>query len=262
MNKDFAKGMIVSLALKSLPVRKKSPIAYLYNGVRLPALPEWDREAYPYALMWGAYSWTGYTYYLDVCAEIFYDGSNIGVSGGYQRFFCPEGNPTKWSSSTSGEESLVCSIASVMWANFDVMGENGAVVLAKSTPIPIYNEPVNYLYNGVKLPKLPEWDKTVYPYATLYYQNGKDSSTTEYIFLLVTAQEYSWKSSYQLQTYGPGYVYRYLIDGGTEWEYVREIGSNSEDHIANYFFWTTHDILNKDGDAVYLAASEPIPVYE
>ena len=42
-------GLILSLFSSPLPEVQKQPVAYLYNGVRLPKLPEWDRETYPYA---------------------------------------------------------------------------------------------------------------------------------------------------------------------------------------------------------------------
>ena len=32
--------------------------------------------------------------------------------------------------------------------------------------------PDGYSYNGVQLPKLPEWDKEMYPYAVISYREG------------------------------------------------------------------------------------------
>ena len=39
-------GLILSLFSSPLPEVQKEPVAYLYNGVRLPALPEWDNLAW------------------------------------------------------------------------------------------------------------------------------------------------------------------------------------------------------------------------
>ena len=45
-------GLILGQFSSPLPEVQKEPVAYLYNGVRLPALPEWDREKYPFAVIW------------------------------------------------------------------------------------------------------------------------------------------------------------------------------------------------------------------
>ena len=66
---SFRMGMGIGLASKPLPLAKKEPIAYLYNGVRLPKLPEWDREVYPYAYIQTAYGDT-YLFVSDVSLEL------------------------------------------------------------------------------------------------------------------------------------------------------------------------------------------------
>ena len=45
------KEWITGIILERLSRTSRTPVAYLYNGVRLPALPEWDREAYPFAVI-------------------------------------------------------------------------------------------------------------------------------------------------------------------------------------------------------------------
>lgn len=49
--RSCAMGLILSLFSSPLPEVQKEPVAYLYNGVILPALPEWDRETYPYLVI-------------------------------------------------------------------------------------------------------------------------------------------------------------------------------------------------------------------
>jgi hypothetical protein len=44
-------GWLVGRRIAGQRTKQKTPIAYLYNGVQLPPLPEWDREKYPYAVI-------------------------------------------------------------------------------------------------------------------------------------------------------------------------------------------------------------------
>lgn len=118
-------------------------------------------------------------------------------------------------------------------------------------------EPVAYLYNGVRLPKLPEWDRVAYPYAVIM------TSSSGYA-LYVCQQEpaprpavsddpsYIWFGEYD---YKPMRAYCY--EPYSEWGAL----STSTSYSSNKIFWTNTDILNTDG-TTYLAASEPTPVYE
>lgn len=109
----------------------------------------------------------------------------------------------------------------------------------------------HYSYNGVVLPKLPEWDKTVYPYAWIssfnsslsmlflstkpvYRKNYIPAETTYKRALAANASDNSWGN---------------FADGSTGTTYA----------VTSTPFWANHDILNEDG-TVYLAASEPMPV--
>ena len=117
-----------------------------------------------------------------------------------------------------------------------------------------------YLYNGVKLPALPEWDKEMYPYAWLLdcgrvswsnfrvyelYVLGKPSTRDEWGILSLPAP---W-NKYDLNVFDDERI--------TEWE----VGSPCyiDHHLTAYPIWTNHDILNEDG-SLYLAASDPVPV--
>lgn len=262
MNKDFARGMIVSMALKALPVRKKSPIAYLYNGVRLPALPEWDREAYPYAVICDSSSITAPEQYrLFVSAYPFVrNGDNERIttsvvdSEGFNWYCTIESrlSSTMLNVWTDFDEITFTSAFSQkgVWANHDILDANGEVYLAASTPIPIYNEPVNYLYNGVKLTKLPEWDKTVYPYAMITdqiyfgvpYRLLRVFSTFDDSDGAVTYSNSMWCNSF---------------NGGPWSEWTETEGTTEKAEII----WSNFDVHNADG-TVKLSASEPVPIYE
>ena len=123
-------GWLVGRQIAGHRRKKGTLVGYSYNGVILPALPEWDREEYPYAFMHKAMR-----YQLWVGKEITYNGSDIGIAGAYLHCFSKTDG---WNELPGGTDVMVCDISKVEWANFDVLDENGAVVLNKSDPIPVY----------------------------------------------------------------------------------------------------------------------------
>lgn len=145
MNKDFAKGMIVSLALKSLPVRKKAPIAYLYNGVRLPALPEWDRERYPYAVISSpsVFGYLSNEYALTITSAPLYVAGTIGSISlkstdevTYKNYSYDEETKT-WKLALEATGTFTKSWG-VRWVNYDILEDDGSVHKVASEPVPVY----------------------------------------------------------------------------------------------------------------------------
>ena len=120
-------------------------------------------------------------------------------------------------------------------------------------------DPVAYLYNGVQLPQLPYWDKETYPYAFIratssgayYVWCGSDPAGIKVGSGLVA-------TGLQLSVFAPC-IFWQLVENG--WLFrakkIEVSGSFSPEQLA----WSNYDILNEDG-TVYLAASDPIPVYE
>lgn len=115
--------------------------------------------------------------------------------------------------------------------------------------------PVAYLFNGVRLPVLPEWDRGKYPFAfiviTKSILTGNREAATLYVATNVT----------DTFTIGPGFMHTkiYLDDLTTGW------GEFSVSDIQNYMSytnvkWTNFDLYN--GESIYMAASDPVPVYE
>ena len=144
MNKDFARGMIVSMALKALPVRKKSPIAYLYNGVKLPKIPD-EIAAYPYVVI--QYSSTGTSYVFGFSQEpatyetiwnlteiVVVTGVPDGVEFG-MAFKSSSGDKWNVHSNPGPHESH---LDKTIWANYDVFSLDGSVYVEASEPIPVY----------------------------------------------------------------------------------------------------------------------------
>lgn len=109
---------------------------------------------------------------------------------------------------------------------------------------------MNYLYNGVELPALPEWDKTAYPYAFITRVLGKP-------ILQVSVERPYWDNSDM----------RFLYDSDGGWAECKNglwedfIFMNPAFYTSDEFrpLWSNFDVLNEDG-SVYMAASEPIPV--
>lgn len=132
-----------------------------------------------------------------------------------------------------------------------------------------------YSYNGVRLPKLPEWDKTVYPYAVIYGY-GTDGKyklliTDQPLKLcdwgdegaLFSAQDYSATNKVKFNSQDA-----YAIVGDAEWgAFGSVVYSNYALGLKKYVtdepnvVWTNADILDEINGGVYLAATEPIPVY-
>lgn len=133
-------------------------------------------------------------------------------------------------------------------------------------PFAVSKEPVAYLYNGVQLPGLPEWDKDEYPYAVISYD---DDNTYPYGFTAHNFESYvgvTDSGTTMLKTRSSGRAITYRFIGGT-WGYYAEFGGSPNSAYkgnvmyASRIIWSNYDILNEDG-SLYFAGSTPIPVYD
>ena len=126
----------------------------------------------------------------------------------------------------------------------------------------------NYLYNGVRLPVLPEWDKTAYPYAYIE-QNYYYGTPTDTYFLFVSStqgveKDGGWLGDSVLE-FGTDTAFSYTIENGA---WVRN-GDTAEIDMCIFvdnlgrkvgeLTWTNTDTYREDG-TLYLPASDPIPV--
>lgn len=131
----------------------------------------------------------------------------------------------------------------------------------------------NYLYNGVELPALPEWDKETYPYAYIYYR----SDTKKYVFIALDRKSVYGTYTIKDETFCRVYVYfnagedvifqRAHCAVGGAWSEVEDVFTeHSETGVGFYSyasgtpFWSNHDILNTDNGTLYLAASNLVSV--
>lgn len=127
-------------------------------------------------------------------------------------------------------------------------------------------EATMYSYNGVVLPKLPEWDKTAYPYAILYHPGFLSIYDETKNVLMVSDSTFIFNGS----QYRPNGDYKtgkseIEIDAESTWSDFTYHEYNDADggfykSVAKVY-WSNHDILNDDG-TIHLSASDPVPVYE
>jgi hypothetical protein len=133
-------------------------------------------------------------------------------------------------------------------------------------PLPINKEPVAYLYNGVRSPKLPEWDREQYPYATIV-----TTSTFNWgwdVWLIASQNPFCVRdinSRPCLVHSANENCIEYMIDkGDSDWGEANHTEPKVDSgwpYSGLDSIWTDYDVLYANG-SLYLAASEPVPVYE
>lgn len=128
-------------------------------------------------------------------------------------------------------------------------------------------KPVAYLYNGVRLPALPEWDRVKYPYAFIIsYAASTDYTNIDFIVCnnpltyTKSLRPIDFSYYYAVSLHGDGCSFDLENDEWVIWN-VDVLLSANYDADKIQFLWSNHDILDTN-DNVYLAATDPIPVYE
>lgn len=105
-------------------------------------------------------------------------------------------------------------------------------------------------YVGAILPPLPEWDKTLCPYAVI----GICDTSGKYALVTVPSglkmyDEYTWVNKF------------YDIDGTLEVYFENGEWVHYNKSIWIYPLWANFNVLNRDG-TLHFAAIDPIPIYE
>lgn len=292
---------------------------YLYNGVELPALPEWDKVAYPYA--------TISAYDIDVetgkYALILYNeipewterATDVGVtyrlgkSTGNKWYKYAVGVDSDWVANTpyglllanyviEGEQEYrtICPV----WSNTNLTDYDGSTLILASDPVPVpdpepvpaltegdfykvanrqwvkcdsvkptgsewvtqdeylytkkaaEDEPVAYLYNGVRLPKLPEFDMAKYPHVVM----RKDSNSGYYqIKAGKSAYLHENGTSVSIEHYDDRYINSNCHSPYDRWLNTAEASIYAFVSLDE-LIWTNLDI------AGVMDGSDPVPVYE
>lgn len=133
----------------------------------------------------------------------------------------------------------------------------------------------NYLYNGVELPALPEWDKEKYPYAAIVETILLLFGDIKLLYFSSTPLAFSadgGASTKVLKATDNGHGVKYVIDPSqnhTEWTYSEDVELVSGESVTivtggltsgGSVTWCNYDMTNYEDGSLHLAASDPVPV--
>ena len=126
---------------------------YLYNGVELPALPEWDKEKYPYATITDDYYGTdvikvGYVLSLTDKPLIFTEGDEnyptmhhkvqVNYCRGLNWYYYPEKGELEWNTPLTFTSLHLWDDDKIIWSNHNIYLDNGTIFFAKcDDPVPV-----------------------------------------------------------------------------------------------------------------------------
>lgn len=256
---------------------------YLYNGIPLPDINTvWtDKTTYPYAIIFGD-EYGGEFLHISPVPFIYEDPNvNISSGAGSPRYI---NDSDGWVEHDSGSG---CTGSGVKWTNYDIIDiSDNSVYLAASEPVSVnlkswligfalglagkplpfaknepVDEPIAYLYNGVQLIPLPQWDKAAYPYAVI-----DKAVLNSYRLHLFAHLPHAENAENGYTHYGPmdgsTYIYKGVAREWSESGWSMNAAYEDIDGIStSRVLWTNFDLLYTDGK-VCCAKSDPIPVYE
>lgn len=148
--RSFQEGLALGLAGKPLPFAQREPVAYLYNGVRLPPLPVVDKEKFPFAVITrgtSLYSRSEVCFVKAISYRTYVNSSGysqyqVGRFGEYLYAIKPS-DSDQWGelkTATTENGLFWCEVGSdyIIWTNTDIHYESGEVAYAASDPVPVY----------------------------------------------------------------------------------------------------------------------------
>lgn len=142
---------ISAIEAGGVPGGTVTPIAYLYNGVELPALPDWDEEAYPYAyIRKGLGISAGTSFYVSPMPWRYYNEEG-SLADGFGYVDLPDGESISYYSSTLKEGqwgdfqrllmSNISGVSDIIWSNKPIYNKaDGTLYMNGSDPVPVYPE--------------------------------------------------------------------------------------------------------------------------
>lgn len=118
----------------------------------------------------------------------------------------------------------------------------------------------NYLYNGIELPALPEWDKTAYPYVVLTFYPGIGGVMEKYELFCSPIPFVVSDNDKLAYPFGESHIpdLYYIKPTGTNWSPGTASEKDSTTEISNQIIWANHDLLYRTDGSVYLPASYPV----
>jgi hypothetical protein len=147
------------------------------------------------------------------------------------------------------------------WANYPVPNKDGSTFREFSDPIPVSGI-VAYSYNGTVLPDIntvytPEQQKT-HPYAYITNHFWQHALMLSPVPLVVSNFDTDEKC---IGTTSEAEVVYYMAKSGP-WEYLGTYSESGDIFVDEVVVWSNYDITDIDDNSLFMAASEPIPVYE
>ena len=138
--RSFKEGLALGLTGKPLHFAQREPVAYLYNGVRLPKLPEWVAN-YDNALIantWSRYIVHGFNDYTPD-QKLMANGEYVAtVELGEHSYSWYEVANGKWEDEIRHSTSGGPYQSDIVWASTDICTISGDLTLSKSDPVPVY----------------------------------------------------------------------------------------------------------------------------
>lgn len=143
---DLSPGLKLSayfLGRRIAGQRKRAPVAYLFNGVRLAPIPSHDSAIYPYLMI----SYDNYvggevkSYYAWVTTKPWKKGFLNFVTSEASSGYCYgyDSGTDSWKFGEKWEDDApFFSPHNPIWANHNVMNSDGTTYLSASDPIPVY----------------------------------------------------------------------------------------------------------------------------
>ena len=259
-----------------------------YSNVTAPVLPAFDTATYPYYVLVfnydvGATDW--YEVHLMASTSAFYYDTAAGHATinetSHLRYEISTGGSewTEWGvveATPTIKPGQAAQIYQRIWTNHDILDTAGKVWLEANKATPVWDarsfwmgvalglagkglpstvQPTAYLYNGVKLPALPE---DGYPCWFVSY----NSYLSKYLFTASTEHGFRYATGTDIATMGSFRQYSYEVEK-EEWALLREgSGGTVLQSEVNSLIWCNENVVVENSTEVYFEASKPIPVYE
>jgi hypothetical protein len=208
-------------AVEAVDLNAKTPTAYLYNGIQLPPLPDWDKSKYPYAVIYDNTKYgTWYGLYLcsmrphQAASEVYFrlaDDNNPCLLRKCESPF------SEWGEAELIEKGVTTSKDTIVWTDTDFIYDNGEIFFAASEPPkPVYPENGNGSAEAV--------DAVLYTPQTLtpeqQEQARKNIGVEVSVPVMLNLTDYGIDAESLLLTGGGAAIYE---DVGAFWEDVKAV---------------------------------------
>lgn len=290
LRRAFSNGFILGMQVRGMFKKKvveepKEAEYYLYgtpaykttyNGVELPELPGWNVKSYPVALIFKnpgghyfLYTGKGPVVYRnsDGQREV---GLDIEATYSITSVLGLGTSIDMWGNvSYDGAANIMYGpLTMLVWTNTPITNADGSVYLPDSEPvktridgnIAVATSEGYESFNGVALPKLPEWDKATYPYA--YIMNKTNQISGVRAIALCASKSVAVRNNEYLNINEKGYLYaehQGAPETMSEWPTLNTYASYPSDR-SFAVTWTNANILDKYTNDVFRYAVEPIPL--